>query len=47
MILLRRKLVDLLALLFASAATLFGLFWLVWILWTTLAEGAAAITPAS
>jgi phosphate transport system permease protein len=46
MILLRRKLIDLLAMLFASAATLFGLFWLVWILWTTLAEGAAAITPA-
>lgn len=45
MILLRRKLVDVLALLFASAATLFGLFWLVWILWTTLAEGAAAISP--
>jgi phosphate transport system permease protein len=45
MILLRRKLIDLLAMLFASAATLFGLFWLVWILWTTLAEGAAAITP--
>jgi phosphate transport system permease protein len=46
MILLRRKLVDLFALLFASAATLFGLFWLAWILWTTLAQGAAAITPA-
>jgi phosphate transport system permease protein len=43
---MRRKLADLLALLFAMAATLFGLTWLVWILWTTLAEGAAAITPA-
>jgi phosphate transport system permease protein len=43
---LRRKLADLVALLFAMAATLFGLIWLVWILWTTLAEGAAAITPA-
>jgi phosphate transport system permease protein len=42
----RRKLVDILALLFAVTATLFGLTWLVWILWTTLAEGAAAITPA-
>ena len=42
---LRRKLADILALLFAMAATLFGLTWLVWILWTTLAEGAAAITP--
>ena len=43
---LRRKLADILALLFAVTATLFGLTWLVWILWTTLAEGAAAITPA-
>src|SRR5574338_496602 len=43
---LRRKLADIVALLFALAATLFGLTWLVWILWTTLAEGAAAITPA-
>jgi phosphate transport system permease protein len=42
----RRKLVDILALLFAVTATLFGLTWLVWILLTTLAEGAAAITPA-
>ena len=42
----RRKLADILALLFAVTATLFGLTWLVWILWTTLAEGAAAITPA-
>ena len=31
---------------FALAATLFGLTWLVWILWTTVAEGAAAISPA-
>jgi phosphate transport system permease protein len=46
MILLRRKLVDILALLFASAATLFGLVWLVWILWTTIAEGAHAVSPA-
>ena len=43
---LRRKLADVVALLFAVVATLFGLTWLVWILWTTLAEGAAAITPA-
>ena len=46
MVLLRRKFVDILALLFASAATLFGLVWLVWILWTTIAEGAGAISPA-
>ncbi len=44
--LLRRKLADIAASFFALAATLFGLTWLVWILWTTLAEGAAAISPA-
>ncbi|HKX92564.1 MAG TPA: phosphate ABC transporter permease PstA [Sphingomicrobium sp.] len=43
---LRRRLADLAALLFAGAATLFGLFWLFWILWTTLAQGAAALSPA-
>jgi phosphate transport system permease protein len=42
----RRKLADLVALLFATAATLFGLVWLVWILWTTAAQGAAALSPA-
>jgi phosphate transport system permease protein len=46
MMLLRRKLVDGLAMLFAGGATLFGLIWLVWILWTTLTEGAAALSPA-
>ena len=45
MALLRRKLVDILALMFASATTLFGLVWLVWILWTTVAQGARAISP--
>jgi phosphate transport system permease protein len=44
--LLRRRAVDLLALLFAGAATLFGLTWLVWILWTTFAQGAAALSLA-
>jgi len=43
---LRRKLADGAALLFALAATAFGLIWLVWILWTTMAEGAAALTPS-
>jgi phosphate transport system permease protein len=42
--LLRRKAVDLLALLFAGAATVFGLTWLIWILWTTFSEGAAALS---
>jgi phosphate transport system permease protein len=42
---LRRRLVDAIAFLFAGAATLFGLFWLAWILWTTLVQGAAALKP--
>ena len=42
---LRRKLADLLALVFAGAATLLGLTWLVWILGTTLVEGGAALSP--
>jgi phosphate transport system permease protein len=46
MVRLRRRIADLLALLFAGAATVFGLVWLVWILATTLTEGAAAISPA-
>ena len=45
-VLLRRKLVDIVALLFAGAATLFGLTWLVWILWTTTVQGASALSPA-
>jgi phosphate transport system permease protein len=44
--LLRRKLTDILAFVFAGAATLFGLTWLVWILWTTVSRGAAALSPA-
>ena len=46
MIHLRRKAADLVALLFAAAATLFGLTWLAWILWTTFVQGAAALSPA-
>jgi phosphate transport system permease protein len=46
MVELRRKLIDLLALLFAGAATLFGLVWLVWILWTTAVQGSTALSPA-
>lgn len=45
-ILLRRRAVDALALLFASGATLFGLFWLFWILWTTFRQGLGAIDLA-
>jgi phosphate transport system permease protein len=43
---IRRRVVDVIALLFAGAATLFGLFWLAWILWTTLSEGASALKPS-
>jgi phosphate transport system permease protein len=46
MMVFRRKLADIVALLFAGAATLFGLTWLVWILWTTFSEGGAALSIA-
>ena len=39
----RRRIADAIALLFAGAATLFGLVWLFWILWTTLQKGINAI----
>jgi phosphate transport system permease protein len=42
---LRRRVVDTLALLLATAATLFGLVWLVWILVTTFVQGATALSP--
>jgi phosphate transport system permease protein len=41
----RRRIADIAAFAFASAATAFGLLWLFWILWTTLRQGAAALTP--
>jgi phosphate transport system permease protein len=41
----RRKLVNVIALITATAMTLFGLFWLAWILWTTFSQGAAALSP--
>ncbi|MGE5564009.1 MAG: phosphate ABC transporter permease PstA [Bacillota bacterium] len=42
---IRRRTADVIAFLFATAATTFGLLWLFWILWTTLRQGAAALTP--
>ena len=45
-VLVRRRIVDSIAFLFAGAATLFGLFWLFWILWTTLANGFGALNLA-
>ena len=42
----RRRIADILALFFATAATLFGLTWLIWILWTTVSQGASALSPA-
>ena len=41
--LLQRQIADVVALLFAGAATLFGLVWLFWILWTTFQEGLSAL----
>ncbi|HEU4959699.1 MAG TPA: phosphate ABC transporter permease PstA [Sphingomonas sp.] len=41
----RRRIVDGIALAFAGLATLFGLVFLAWILWTTIANGAAALSP--
>ena len=46
LILMRRRVVDAIAFLFASAATAFGLFWLFWILWTTFRQGLGAINVA-
>ncbi|HEX7712194.1 MAG TPA: phosphate ABC transporter permease PstA [Sphingomonadaceae bacterium] len=45
-VVLRRRIVDIVALVLATAATLFGLVWLVWILLTTLIRGAKAVSPA-
>jgi phosphate transport system permease protein len=42
----RRRIADVVAFAFATAATIFGLFWLTWILWMTFREGAAALTPS-
>ena len=44
-VIIRRRIVDILALIGAMGATLFGLIWLVWILFTTFVEGAKALTP--
>ena len=41
----RRRVADVVAFAFATAATAFGLVWLTWILWMTMRQGAAAITP--
>ena len=41
-----RRIADVVAFAFATAATVFGLVWLTWILWTTLRQGAAALTPS-
>ena len=42
----RRRVADITAFVFATAATVFGLVWLFWILWMTLRQGAAALSPA-
>jgi phosphate transport system permease protein len=45
-ILFRRRLADMVALVFAGLATLLGLVFLAWILWTTCRNGIAAIKPS-
>ena len=40
-----RRIADVVAFVFATAATVFGLVWLAWILWMTFRQGAAALTP--
>jgi len=44
-VVLRRRIVDVIALVLATSATLFGLVWLVWILLTTFIQGAKALAP--
>lgn len=45
-ILFRRRLVDMIALIFAGLATLVGLVFLASILWTTFSKGIAALKPS-
>ena len=40
---LRRRIMNSIGLVFATASTIFGLFWLAWILWTTFFNGIAAL----
>lgn len=42
---LRRRIVNVVALVLSACATLLGLVFLAWILWTTLKSGFGAITP--
>jgi phosphate transport system permease protein len=43
---LRRKAINVIALVSSGAAALFGLTFLVWILWTTVSKGLHYLTPA-
>ncbi len=43
MIILRRQIVNWVAMIVATLSTGFGLFWLAWILWTTVSKGAGAL----
>jgi phosphate transport system permease protein len=42
---LRRKGLNVAAMLLSGAAAIFGLFWLAWILWTTVSKGVAHLGP--
>lgn len=41
----RRSIANSIAMIGATAATLFGLVWLTWILWVTISEGLSAFGP--
>jgi phosphate transport system permease protein len=45
LIVLRRQVVNAVAMVLATVSTCFGLFWLAWILYTTVSKGAAALKP--
>jgi phosphate transport system permease protein len=43
LLILRRKLFDIVLIALSLGATVFTLFWLAWILWTTVTQGASAL----
>jgi phosphate transport system permease protein len=43
LLILRRKLFDIVMIALSLGATVFTLFWLAWILWTTVTQGATAL----
>jgi phosphate transport system permease protein len=43
LLILRRKIFDIVMIALSLGATIFTLFWLAWILWTTVTQGASAL----